>query len=64
MKVLRWTLASFLETEGITAYALAQQLGGQTRQRAIYAITAQERHGEAAHPACLWSPRSCAPWKS
>lgn len=47
--MLRWTLGAFLETEGISAYALAQQLGGQTRQRAIYAITAQERQGEAAH---------------
>jgi hypothetical protein len=39
---LQWKLRELLEAHQITAYALAQQLGGHTRLSSLYAITSND----------------------
>lgn len=36
---VKWKLKELLEREGVTAYALADKMGGATRRPALYAIT-------------------------
>lgn len=39
---VQWRLRELLEAEGITAYALAEQMGGATRRPTLYAITSPD----------------------
>lgn len=39
---VQWKLKELLEREGVTAYALAEKMGGATRRPTLYAITSPD----------------------
>lgn len=39
---VRWRLKELLERENVTAYALAEQMGGASRRPTLYAITSPD----------------------
>lgn len=39
---VQWRLRELLDSEGVTAYALAEKMGGATRRPTLYAITSPD----------------------
>ena len=39
MALVRWKLAAYLNAHGLTAYAVAKQMGGMTRGPMVYRMT-------------------------